>query len=87
MPTDVSVVGYDNIGLAAYSLPSLTTISQDLGKAGRVIVSKLLAASDGVPMQSERLPTELIFLWTRLSATNPDRIFRYSTSHAVCVPT
>jgi|TARA_R110002020_G_scaffold316899_2_gene532524 DNA-binding LacI/PurR family transcriptional regulator len=60
VPADVSVVGYDNIGLAAYSLPSLTTISQDLGKAGRVIVSKLLAASDGVPMQSERLPTELI---------------------------
>ena len=60
VPADVSVVGYDNIDLAAYSLPSLTTISQDLGKAGRVIVSKLLAASDGVAMQSERLPTELI---------------------------
>jgi DNA-binding LacI/PurR family transcriptional regulator len=59
VPQDVSVVGYDNISLSAYSLPSLTTVSQDLTKAGRIMVSKLLASSDAVAMKSERLPTEL----------------------------
>lgn len=60
VPRDVSVVGYDNVQLAAYSHPSLTTISQDMAKAGRIMVSKLLAASESGPMRSERLPTELI---------------------------
>lgn len=60
VPGDVSIVGYDNLQLAAYSHPSLTTISQDLTKAGRIIVSKLLAAGQNGIMRSERLPTELI---------------------------
>ena len=60
VPGDVSVVGYDNIQLAAYSHPSLTTISQDMAKAGRMMVSKLLASGESGFMRSERLPTELI---------------------------
>lgn len=60
VPGDIAVVGYDNIQLSAYTHPSLTTISQDMGKAGRLMVSKLLSASESAPMRSERLPTELI---------------------------
>lgn len=60
VPQDVSVVGYDNIRLARYNSPPLTTISQDMAKAGRLMVSKLLNASDIQAIHSERLPTELI---------------------------
>jgi len=60
VPDQVAVIGYDNIQLAAYTHPSLTTISQDMGKAGRLMVSKLLSATESSPMRSERLPTELI---------------------------
>ena len=60
VPHDVSIVGYDNIQLSAYSQPSLTTISQDMEKAGRLLVSKLLEAEVGNPIRSERLPTDLI---------------------------
>ncbi|MGH1420601.1 MAG: LacI family DNA-binding transcriptional regulator [Hyphomonas sp.] len=60
VPEHVSVVGYDNIQLAAYTQPALTTISQDLAKAGRLMVSKILASGDGGPMRSERLPTDLL---------------------------
>jgi DNA-binding LacI/PurR family transcriptional regulator len=60
VPRDVSVVGYDDVQLSAYSHPSLTTISQDMAKAGRIMVAKLLAASESGYMRSERLPTELI---------------------------
>lgn len=60
VPADVAIVGYDDIKLAAYAQPALTTISQDMGKAGRLIVSKLLAATGGAALRSERLPTDLI---------------------------
>ena len=60
IPEEVAVIGYDNIQLSAYTHPSLTTISQDMGKAGRLMVSKLLSATESSPMRSERLPTELI---------------------------
>lgn len=60
VPGDCSVVGYDDIQLARYSHPSLTTISQDMAKAGRLLVSRLLSSSDGRDIRSERLPTELI---------------------------
>jgi len=60
VPGDVAIVGYDNIQVAAYSQPSLTTIDQDMSKAGRLMVSKLLAASERAPLRSERLPADLI---------------------------
>ncbi len=60
VPQNVAIVGYDDIKLAAYAQPALTTISQDLTKAGRLMVSKLLSANGGAPLRSERLPTDLI---------------------------
>ncbi len=60
VPGDVSVVGYDDVMLARYSHPSLTTISQDMPKAGRLLVSKLMNSSGTKEIRSERLPTELI---------------------------
>ena len=60
VPEDVSLVGYDNSPFARFSRPALTTIAQDTGKAGRLLVSKLLTARDGADIRSERLPTELI---------------------------
>lgn len=60
VPEDVSVVGYDNVYMSAYSRPALTTISQDMAKAGRLMVSKLLDAPASGKLESERLPTELI---------------------------
>ena len=60
VPEDVSVVGYDDVLLARYSHPALTTVSQDMAKAGRLLVSKLLNSTGGQEMRSERLPTELI---------------------------
>jgi DNA-binding LacI/PurR family transcriptional regulator len=60
VPGDVSVVGYDNVPLAQFNRPALSTIDQDTAKAGRLLVSKLLGAKGGKPPRSERLPTELI---------------------------
>ncbi len=60
VPDDISVVGYDDVMLARYSQPALTTIRQDLAQAGRLMVSKLLNARDGGEMISERLDTNII---------------------------
>lgn len=60
VPGDVSVVGYDDVLLARYNRPALTTIRQDLAKAGSLMVAKLLNASNSRDMTSERLPTDLI---------------------------
>lgn len=59
VPEDVSVVGYDDVQFSRYSHPSLTTVSQDLTKAGRLMVSKLLNAGNTSDMLSERLPTDI----------------------------
>ncbi len=60
VPDDISVVGYDDVLLARYSHPALTTISQDMAKAGRLLVSKLMNSTGAKDIRSERLPTELI---------------------------
>jgi len=60
VPEDVSIVGYDDVQLARYSRPALTTIRQDLSKAGSLMVAKLLNATNPQDMLSERLPTDLI---------------------------
>ncbi|MEM9168654.1 MAG: substrate-binding domain-containing protein [Pseudomonadota bacterium] len=60
VPEDVSVVGYDDIQLARYASPTITTIAQNTEKAGRILVSKLVSASDETAISSERLPIELI---------------------------
>ena len=60
VPKDVSIVGYDDIMMARYSRPALTTVRQDLAKAGRLMVSKLLNAKSGRDMMSERLETDII---------------------------
>jgi DNA-binding LacI/PurR family transcriptional regulator len=58
VPRDVSVVGYDNNLLSRLSTPTLSTVQQDIPKAGRMLVSKLLEWSGDA--RPEMLSTELI---------------------------
>jgi DNA-binding LacI/PurR family transcriptional regulator len=60
VPRDVSIIGYDDVQLAAYSTPALTTIRQNVSRAGNRLVSKALKMAKGERMRSELLPTELI---------------------------
>jgi len=59
-PEDVSIIGYDDIALAAFITPALTTVRQDTGAGGRALVENLLAIIDGETPGDVRLPTELI---------------------------
>jgi len=60
VPDDVAVVGYDDIELAKYVHPSLTTIRQPIDKGADALVEALLAIVAGKHPNSGILPTELI---------------------------
>lgn len=60
VPNDVAVVGYDDIGLASYSSPPLTTVRQNIHRAGRVLVESVLSIINGETVPDTTLTSELI---------------------------
>jgi DNA-binding LacI/PurR family transcriptional regulator len=70
VPTDLSVVGYDDSLLMAYTDPPLTTVRQDTTGMAQAAVSLLLAQIEGQPTPR----AELVF--------RPDFVVRSSTGPA-----
>jgi DNA-binding LacI/PurR family transcriptional regulator len=60
VPEDVAVVGFDDIGMAGYSSPALTTVRQDLALGAQELVRLLLDQITGKPVTSVVMPTSLI---------------------------
>ncbi|MFZ5609231.1 MAG: LacI family DNA-binding transcriptional regulator [Pseudomonadota bacterium] len=60
VPGDVAVVGYDDIPLAAYVDPPLTTVRQDTSAAARLLVDSLLDRLAGRPAPSVVLDPVLV---------------------------
>jgi DNA-binding LacI/PurR family transcriptional regulator len=60
VPEDVAIVGFDDIPAAAFINPGLTTVSQDVGRAGLALVETLLAQIRNEPTNSRSLPTRLV---------------------------
>ena len=58
IPQDVAVVGYDDIPLAAFSIPSLTTLSTDPVTAGQEAVDMLIAQINKEPYERLDVPYE-----------------------------
>ena len=67
VPGDISVVGYDDSALMAFTWPALTTVRQPVPVMCQAAVSALLAAMRGLPLEH----TEMMF--------HPDLIIRQST--------
>lgn len=59
-PRDFALVGYNDIPPAAHFMPAITTIAQDTGIAGTLLVEKLMQALDGRRPVSTVLPTHMI---------------------------
>ena len=60
VPGDIAVVGYDDLSIAKLSTPSLTTISQNVPEAGRLLVQNLLDSLKTGTMKSITLPVEVV---------------------------
>ncbi len=67
VPGDVSIVGYDDSPLMAFTAPALTTVRQPVPTMCQAAVRALLAMINGQPAE----PTEMLF--------HPDLIIRQST--------
>ena len=68
IPADIGLVGFDDIPLAAFTHPPLTTVAQDATRAGALLVEALIAQIKGQDIQNAVLPPRLI---VRQSAIRP----------------
>lgn len=60
VPEDVHVVGFDNIAVASFVNPPLTTVQQDTTLAGEMLVDNLLKLIRGEEVENTLLPPRLI---------------------------
>jgi LacI family transcriptional regulator len=62
VPQDLSIVGFDDLKVARWASPPLTTVRQPLAEMGRVAAQMLGDLIQGIPLRSNRieLSTELI---------------------------
>ena len=60
IPHDVAVTGFDDVPIASYANPSLTTVQQDTKVAGQMLVDALLALIHDEPVESQVMPARLI---------------------------
>lgn len=72
IPDDLSVVGFDDIPMAGWVHPQLTTIRQPLYKLGETAINLIIAMTDGETLPGQRmlLPVELM---VRASTAKPSR--------------
>ncbi len=74
VPRDVSVVGFDDIDLAGFAEPSLTTVAQDIPALGAWAVDRLLTGSSHeqppgpATYPTVRLPVRLVVRETTAAA-------------------
>ena len=60
IPEDVAVMGFDDIPMAAYTHPPLSTVQQNTKLAGELLVDSLLKLMEGEKLESFLIPAELV---------------------------
>jgi DNA-binding LacI/PurR family transcriptional regulator len=60
VPEDVPVIGYDDVSLAAHTLPALTTIRQNMKVAAETMLDLLFRRMQGEATASVHIPFELV---------------------------
>jgi DNA-binding LacI/PurR family transcriptional regulator len=60
IPADVAVVGFDDIQLAAYVTPPLTTVRQDIRQASEGLVQGIVGLIEGKPVKSTLMAPKLV---------------------------
>ena len=74
VPDNLSIIGFDDIDMAAYAIPPLTTIRQPRFDLGQRAMHMMLALLGGQEPQNQIVPGELVVRQTGarlLPGTNP----------------
>ena len=60
VPADVAVVGFDDMPLAAYVTPALTTVQQNSQMAADGLVKRIIGLIEGEPVESTLMEPKLV---------------------------
>ncbi|MGC9394791.1 MAG: substrate-binding domain-containing protein, partial [Anaerolineae bacterium] len=60
VPEDVAVIGYDDLSIARFSSPPLTTVSQQLPLAGKLLAQNLIQYLETGVVTNVTIPAKLI---------------------------
>ena len=60
VPEDIAVIGYDDLSIAAFANPPLTTVRQNVPEAGRLLAKNLIEFLETGLITNVMLPVELI---------------------------
>jgi len=60
IPEDVAVVGFDDIAIASFTFPPLTTVKQDTKLAGEWLVESLLSLINGTEVSTSLIPPAVV---------------------------
>jgi DNA-binding LacI/PurR family transcriptional regulator len=60
VPDDVAVIGYDDLTIASYVTPSLTTVSQNVPGAGKILARDLVAYLEKGVVSTTTVPVRLV---------------------------
>ena len=59
VPDDVAVAGFDDIPMASFATPALSTVQQDTKLAGKLMVESLIGLINKQPVESRSIPVKL----------------------------
>lgn len=71
VPDDIAVIGFDDIPVASFARPALTTVMQDTQAAGERLVQHVIAQIRGDNPPSEMLPARLVIRQSCGAALRP----------------
>jgi DNA-binding LacI/PurR family transcriptional regulator len=67
VPGDIAVVGFDDIPIASYSNPPLSSVLQDTKKAGELLVDTLVSQIRGEIVSNQTMPAQLLIRASSMS--------------------
>lgn len=60
IPSQIAVVGYDNIPVSRFTNPGLTTVAQNTKLAGEILVNSVLSLIAGREIETQLMPVDVI---------------------------